>query len=239
MKIDNTVNSSQKIQLARQKNARKFQAYLVKVGLIYVVVSLGLIYLFTYLLEDHAYEDMSRDEIHHISQMVFESMYTAMISGQGKEGIEAAAKRMESTGPGLVTSVIRGESIAELFGESQIDSLRRINDLAIFDVFVTGKDKLINKDKRVRFLYPAKFRDNCKQCHVNSTPGDVAAVVEIIYPINDLKVSTNYVNTLMLSYFIISFIVLIIFLIYTYHHEEHWSDEHCLYIDPEDEDSKK
>lgn len=221
-----TENSGQSIRLARKKNAQKFQKYLVKVGLVYVIISLALIYLFTALLEDHAYDDMSRDEIHHISEMVFESMYTAMLSGQDKRGIEAAAKRMESTGPGLLTSVIRGEAISELFGESQIDSLRRINDLAIFDVFVTGNEKLINKDKRVRFLYPAKFREECKQCHVNSTPGEVAAVVEIIYPINDLKVSTDYVNTLMIAYFLISFVVLIVFLIWTYHHEEHWSDEH-------------
>ena len=221
-----TENSGQSIKLARKKNARKFQKFLVKVGFVYVLVSLGLIYLFTALLEDHAYDDMSRDEIHHISEMIFESMYTAMLSGQDKKGIEAAAKRMESTGPGLLTSVIRGETISELFGESQIDSLRRINDLAIFDVFVTGNDKLITKDKRVRFLYPAKFREECKQCHINSTSGEVAAVVEIIYPINDLKVSTNYVNTLMIVYFLISFIVLIGFLIWTYHHEEHWSDVH-------------
>lgn len=221
-----TGNSGQSIKLARKKNAQKFQKYLVKVGLVYAFISLGLIYLFTALLEDHAYDDMSRDEIHHISEMVFESMYTAMLSGQNKQGIEAAAKRMENTGPGLLTSVIRGEAISELFGESQIDSMRRINDLAIFDVFVTGTEKLINKDERVRFLYPAKIREECKHCHINSTTGEVAAVVEIIYPINDLKVSTNYVNTLMIAYFLISFIVLIVFLIWTYHHEEHWSDEH-------------
>ncbi len=94
--------------------------------------------------------------------------------------------------------------------------MRRQNDLAIFDVFKTGQEKMLHKDKRVRFLFPAVFREQCQQCHTNSKPGQVAGVVEIIYPIQDLKVSTNYVNKLMLAYFSISFVVLIIFLSWTY-----------------------
>ncbi len=213
-----------KSQHNRQKNNRKFRNFLIKVGLIYILISSGLFVLFAVLLEDHAYDDMSRDEVHHISQMVFESMYTAMVAGAGRQGIEAAAKRMEATGPGLITSVIRGETIARLFGDSEVDAMRRRNDLAIVGVFKKGEEAMIRKDQRIRFLYPAKFRDQCKQCHVNSTPGEVAAVVEVIYPVSDLKVSTRYVNKLMLVYFITSFIVLIVFLIWSYKHEEQWSE---------------
>ena len=213
-----------KSQHNRQKNNRKFRNFLIKVGLIYILISSGLFALFAVLLEDHAYHDMSRDEVHHISQMVFESMYTAMVAGAGRQGIEAAAKRMEATGPGLITSVIRGETIARLFGDSEVDAMRRRNDLAIVGVFKKAEEAMIRKDQRIRFLYPAKFRDQCKQCHVNSTPGEVAAVVEVIYPVSDLKVSTRYVNKLMLVYFITSFIVLIVFLIWSYKHEEQWSE---------------
>ncbi|MDJ0881315.1 MAG: hypothetical protein QNJ56_06655 [Gammaproteobacteria bacterium] len=213
-----------KSQHNRQKNNRKFRNFLIKVGLIYILISSGLFVLFAVLLEDHAYDDMSRDEVHHISQMVFESMYTAMVAGAGRQGIEAAAKRMEATGPGLITSVIRGETIARLFGDSEVDAMRRRNDLAIVGVFKKAEEAMIRKDQRIRFLYPAKFRDQCKQCHVNSTPGEVAAVVEVIYPVSDLKVSTRYVNKLMLVYFITSFIVLIVFLIWSYKHEEQWSE---------------
>ena len=202
---------------------RKFQHFLIKVGLVYAVISIALFYLFSVLLRNHAYIDMSQDEIHHISEMVFESMYSEMLSGKGREGIEAAAQRMSSTGPGMTTSVIRGEVVAELFGENEVDVMRRLNDLEIFNVMKTGQERMIPKDDRVRFLYPAKFREQCKQCHLNSTPGDVAAVVEIIYPIRNLKVSTDFVDTLMLAYFASSFIVLIVFLSWTYRHEEHWS----------------
>ncbi len=181
-----------------------------------MLISVGLFFMFSSLLQNHAYDDMSRDEIHHISQMIFESMYTAMLSGEGSEGIENAARRMTQTGPGMLISVVRGEIVAELFGENKIDHMRRQNDLAIFDVFKTGQEKMLHKDKRVRFLFPAVFREQCQQCHTNSKPGQVAGVVEIIYPIQDLKVSTNYVNKLMLAYFSISFVVLIIFLSWTY-----------------------
>ncbi len=215
--VDSTNNTSQQTSTHKdQDKIRKLQHFLIKVGLAYVLISVGLFFMFSSLLQNHAYDDMSRDEIHHISQMIFESMYTAMLSGEGSEGIENAARRMTQTGPGMLISVVRGEVVAELFGENKIDHMRRQNDLAIFDVFKTGQEKMLHKDKRVRFLFPAVFREQCQQCHTNSKPGQVAGVVEIIYPIQDLKVSTNYVNKLMLAYFSISFVVLIIFLSWTY-----------------------
>lgn len=202
---------------------RKFQHFLVKVALVYAIISVGLFYLFSVMLKNHAYVDMSQDEIHHISEIMFEAMYSEMLAGKDREGIEAVAARLSNTGPGMITSIVRGEKVAELFGENAIDAMRRRNDLAIFDVLKTGEEKMIHKDDRVRYLFPAKFREVCQQCHLNSTPGEVAAVVEIIYPIENLKVSTDYVSTLMLAYFGTSFIVLIVFLSWTYRHEEHWS----------------
>lgn len=195
-----------------QKEAHRVRHFLVKVGVVYAALSVGLYFAFTALMTNHAYHDMSRDEIHHISELVFDAMYSAMISGKGKAEIEEASARLNTTGPGMQISVIRGQAISDLFGENKIDKMRRINDLAIFDVFKTGKEKMIHKHMRIRFLYPAIFQQKCQQCHTNAVPGDVAAVVEIIYPINDLKVSIEYVNQLMLAYFVTSFIVLIIFL---------------------------
>ncbi len=205
------------------KSVRKFQHFLIKVALVYVAISLALIYLFTIMMRNHAYVDMSEDEIHHISEMVFQSMYSEMMAGQTREGIEAAAARMSETGPGMVISVVRGPLVADLFGENEIDSMRRRNDVAIALAFKTGEYRMFQKDDRVRFLYPAKFEPKCHQCHLNSEPGEVAGVVEIIYPIQNLKVDTDYVNALMVAYFIASFIVLIAFLSWTYRHEEHWS----------------
>lgn len=204
---------------SHQQKAKKLQKFLIKVGLVYIVISMLLFFLFSSLLKNHAYHDMSRDEIHHISEMVFESMFTAMLSGADKKGIEAAAQRMNKTGPGMIISVVRGEVVAEKFGDDNVDQMRRRNDLAIFETFKTAKENMIHKDQRIRFLYPAIFREECQSCHTNSQPGQVAAVVEIIYPISDLKVSTNYVNKLMLAYFGFSFVVLIVFLSWTYRQE--------------------
>ena len=216
--MDNDVNGNNNTRQARIK-ARRFQHLLIKVGIVYAILSIGLYFLFSTMMRNHAYDDISRDEIHHVSQMVFESMYTAMIGGQGAAGIEAAARRMMDTGPGMVISVIRGPVVAEKYGEIKSDQLRRQNDLAIFDVFKTGQEQMIRKDEKVRFLYPAKFRAQCQECHENSKPDEVAGVVEVIYPIVDLKVSTSYVNNLMLFYFIFSFVVLIAFLSWRYQSE--------------------
>ncbi len=198
------------------KESRRVHHFLLKVGLVYSVISFCLYFVFAALLSNHAYDDMSNDEINHISEMVFESMYTAMLAGQDRAGIAAAAKRMDETGPGMKTSVIRGKVVAELFGEDELDKMRRLNDLAIFDVLNTGKEKVIQGDMGIRYLYPAHFKQQCLQCHLNSKPGMVAGVIEINYPISNLKVSTSYVELLMLAYFVSSFVVLIIFLIWSF-----------------------
>jgi hypothetical protein len=192
------------------------QKLLIKVGIVYAVVSIALFFLFSSLMQNHAYQDMSKDEVRHISEMVFESMFTAMLGGQGTEGIEAAAQRMRDTGPGMTISVVRGDIVAANFGDDRVDALRRANDLEIIEVFKTAEEELIQKDNRLRYLYPAIFRQQCQQCHVNSLPGQVAAVVEIIYPISNLKVSTDYVEQLMMIYFAISFVVLMAFLGWRY-----------------------
>ena len=195
---------------------RRSQHLLIKVGLAYALISIGLFFLFSALLKDHAYDDMAKDEINHISEMVFETMYTAMLAGSDREGIEEAARRMNQTGPGMLISVVRGEVVAEKFGDIETDFLRRKNDLAIIDVFKSKQANMIRKGERIRYLYPAVFRDTCQQCHTNSSPGQVAAVVEIIYPIENLKVATDYVNKLMIAYFVASFVVLIGFLSWKY-----------------------
>ncbi|MCK4709811.1 MAG: hypothetical protein KAU21_14420, partial [Gammaproteobacteria bacterium] len=151
-----------------RRESHRVHHFLIKVGLVYAVISMGLYFVFATLLSNHAYQDMSKDEINHISEMVFESMYTAMLAGQDREGIAAASKRMDSTGPGMTTSVIRSEVVAELFGENKVDKMRRLNDLAIFDVLKTGNDSVILDDMRIRYLYPAKFRQACLQCHLNA-----------------------------------------------------------------------
>lgn len=196
--------------------SHRIHHFLLKVALVYAVISIGLYFHFSTLMSNHAYEDMSKDEINHISEMVFESMYTAMLAGQDRKGIEAAAIRMDATGPGMKTSVIRGETVSALFGEQKIDKMRRLNDLAIFDVMTTGNDRVIKEDMHIRYLYPAHFRKPCIQCHLNAKPGTIAGVIEINYPITNLKVSTSFVETLMLVYFIVSFIVLIIFLSWSF-----------------------
>jgi len=203
-----------------KRESHRVRHLLIKTSLVYVLISVGVYFIFSEMLRDHAYEDMSRDEVHHISKMAFASMYTAMILGQGKQGIDATIKRLNQTLPGMTISVVRGEVVESLFGEDKVDKMRRLNDLIIFDVFQTGQKNMVQKDESIRYLYPALFQENCQQCHTNSKPGQVAAVVEVIYPVTDLKVSTSYVNKLMMAYFSVSLLMLIIFINMTYRHRK-------------------
>lgn len=203
----------------KKKEHRQFHHFLLKVGIVYAVLSIILYFSFSRIMDDHAYEDISRDEIRQFSQMVFESSLTAMLALDSKQGIRAAPKRMERTGPGMTVNLIRGETVDELYGEDELGSMRRRNDLNIFDVFKNKKESTFRKGEYIRFLYPVLFQTGCLNCHKNAEIDQVSGVVEIIYPVKNPKVSTQYVNNLMLYYFISSFIVLIVFLSWSYRHD--------------------
>ncbi len=199
-----------------QEDPRRFRRFLMKIALAYAAVSIALYFLFSALMVQHAYDDMAEEEVRHLSQMVFESMFTAMLGGQDRAGIEDAARRISRVVPGMVVSIVRGEAVDRQFGENRLDALRRQNDRDIFEAFETGEERMTPKEGRVRYLYPAKFRQLCQQCHQGIEPGQVAGVIEVIYPIVNPKVSTGYVEKLMITYFLVSFFVLILFLSWRY-----------------------
>jgi hypothetical protein len=215
MSTDQPVTGTEPKRYKRDE-PRRFRHFLLKIGLAYAAVSVALYFLFSALMVQHAYDDMAEEEVRHLSQMVFESMFTAMLAGQGRQGIEDAARRMSGTVPGMVVSIVRGEAVDRQFGENRLDALRRQNDRDIFEAFETGKERMTPKEGRVRYLYPARFRPLCQQCHQGIEPGQVAGVIEVIYPITNPKVSTGYVEKLMITYFLVSFFVLILFLSWRY-----------------------
>lgn len=74
-------------------------------------------------------------------------------------------------------------------------------DLQLQHALASGEDTLLFPDKdSIRYLYPVIARQECLVCHTQSHVGAVHGVIDIIYPISQLKVSFSTVLNSVLGY---------------------------------------
>jgi c-di-GMP phosphodiesterase len=147
------------------------------------------------------------------SKLVFEAMYSAMQKGWNKDEISEIITRLNKVDERLEISIYRGEKVSAIYGEIEKDKKARTNDLNIRNAFV-GKETLdIENVEIIKYYFPVIANDKCKTCHTNAKEGDVLGVININYPITDLKVSLNDIINLFLL-FIISFTVVMFTLLF-------------------------
>ncbi len=178
----------------------------------YIVMALVTILIISYAAEHQAIDDLARNEAQHASELVFQSIYTVMRAGTGKKGIEDTIRRLGDTQHAMKISNIRGEAVARQFGELLISQKRREQDPDIRQAFDTGKEWRDYANDRIRFLYPVKFADECLNCHTQARKNDVAGVIDITYPIENLKISLQLITRIMIAYFLFAIVLLFLLL---------------------------
>lgn len=178
----------------------------------YIGITLVTLLAISYLAERQAINDLARNEAQHASQLVFQSLYTVMQAGTGKKGIEDAIERLSETQHALKISSVRGESVARDFGELLISKKRRAQEIEIQRVFDSGQAWQSQSNDRIRFLYPVKFNQGCQECHNSARPGEVAGIIDVTYPIEQLKISLQLMTRIMIGYFMFAVILLFLLL---------------------------
>jgi diguanylate cyclase (GGDEF)-like protein len=143
---------------------------------------------------------------------VFQSLYSAMRKGWRKQEINETIERLNTAMPGAIIKVYRGEVVTREFGEMEGERAFVQKDSALGQAMSGGKDALLFPDKAtIRYLYPLLATQECLKCHTESHIGAVHGVVDITYPISNLKVSFNEVINTVVAYTLI--VMGIVFLI--------------------------
>jgi diguanylate cyclase (GGDEF)-like protein len=144
------------------------------------------------------------------SMLVFETLYSAMQRGWNKNDLREIIARLNSVDKNMRVNVYRSEIVAQKFGEIEKDKIARESNPAVSKA-LKGEEKLdISDSNFIEYYYPVAAKSNCLKCHTNATVGDILGVIDVSYPINDLKVSLNQI----INFFIVFIIVfsLIIYL---------------------------
>ena len=187
----------------------------------YTKIAAKIIFITMFLTLIAAYfygEYMKRDAISNLahvdakktSMLVFEALYSAMQRGWNKDDLEEIITRLNGVDEHMKVNVYRSERVAELFGEIEKDKLARESDHDIAKA-ISGEEVLnISNSEVIEYYYPVVAKNNCLKCHTNAKAGDVLGVIDVSYPIDDLKISlTEMINFFIIFIVIFSFVVFI------------------------------
>ena len=162
-------------------------------------VTLIISYTYAEYMKREAISEIAHIDAKKTSSLVFESLYSAMQRGWTKDDLDEIIRRLNSVDENMKINVYRSSLVAELYGDIDIDKEAREN---IPDVkkAISGIESLnISEDSNIKYYYPVKAQNDCLKCHTNAKINDTLGVINVSYPIKELKISLNY----MINFFII------------------------------------
>lgn len=171
-----------------------------------------LIFALSEKMRDRAVHELARDDAQQTSKLVFQSLYSAMRKGWNKDDINDSIQRLNSTFPDLKIRAYRGDIVAKQFGEMPGEREIVAHDNELIRALQNGEDAMFfPDDDSIRYLYPIVAKQECLSCHTQSHVGAVHGVIDITYPIRDLKVSFSVVINTIVGYTLL--VIVVVFLI--------------------------
>ncbi len=178
-----------------------------------LVITLIISFLYSEYLKNKVIVDLAKIDAKKTSMLVFESMYSAMQKGWNKEDIQDTIARLNNVDKNLEIFIYRGEKVSSLFGELEEDKIARETIPSIKNAF-EGKETLDIVDSNIiKYNFPIIANNKCQKCHVNTKNGDVLGVININYPVTELKVSFNDMINMFLV-FIVGFTIVVFLLLF-------------------------
>lgn len=193
----------------------RMKVYFLTVFILIVAVALSLLWSG---VKDSAIDKLAAEEARQTSKLVFEGLYVGMRKGWDKEEIQKIIADFNKAAPNMSIRVFRGNPVIKQFGEIAGEKEIRESDSALSEVIKDGNEKLIVEKENIRYLYPLSVKQECLSCHTGANIDDINGVIDISYPINNLKVSLSYLMNL----FIYGVIVLVLVLSIVLYSELHY-----------------
>jgi len=185
---------------------------LILLSLMAAVLAALLIFFLSETIRNRAIHELAREDAQQTSKMVFQSLYSAMRKGWNKQEINDSIERLNSTFPDLKIDVYRGEVVAKQFGVMNGEAQAVQSDAELSAALNQGVDSMTFPDEEsIRYLYPVVAQQECLACHTQSHVGAVHGVIDITYPIKDLKVSFSVVINTIVGYTLL--VIAVVFII--------------------------
>ena len=184
--------------------------FILVLSLVVTLLSVGVVVFLSKYVEEKAISDIALKEGRQTSQLVFQGLYSVMERGWTKEDILKTVERLNASLPGLNIKVFRGAPVIREFGDIPVEKALREHDPVIRKALSDGKESMLLGDKAIRYLYPMAVEKKCQRCH-DAQVGEINGVIDITYPVEDLKVSLGFVmKTLVGTFAVFLFAIFVI-----------------------------
>ncbi|QOY53125.1 EAL domain-containing protein [Candidatus Sulfurimonas baltica] len=171
-----------------------------------LTVTLISVFFYSTYMKKQAILSLSKDDAKKTSMLIFESLYSGMAKGWTKEDIDNTISRLNEIDENMNINVFRSKKVSDIFGKNEKEN----TNLKSLQKAFNGEEVLeITSDDIIQFHYPVVATQECLKCHTNAQSNDVLGVIEISYPIVDVKVSLSK----MTNFFVI-FVVFLTFFIF-------------------------
>ena len=193
--------------MSKKTTYTKITAKIIFITLFFTLITA---YIYGEYMKKDAVSNLAHIDAKKTSMLVFESLYSAMQRGWNKNDLNEIINRLNNVDKNMEVNIYRSPLVAELYGDIEKDKTARES---IDDVknAMDGVETLnISDSDFIEYYYPVVAKNDCIKCHTNVKVGDTLGVIDISYPINDLKVSLSE----MINFFIVFIILfsLIVFL---------------------------
>jgi len=186
--------------------------FILILSTVVIVLSVSMVVFLSKYVEERAIGEIARKEGHQTSQLVFQSLYSVMERGWTKEQILKTVKRLNKQLPGLKVKVFRGYPVIREFGDIAVEKALREHDPIVKKALSDGKETMHMGTEAIRYIFPIAVEPKCQRCH-DADIGDVNGVIDITYPVDDLKISVGFVMKTLVGIFT-AFLIAIFILIY-------------------------
>jgi diguanylate cyclase (GGDEF)-like protein len=161
-------------------------------------------------MKEEAIEKLSKVDARKTTQLVFQSLYSAMEKGWTRDDLEKIILRLNEIDKNMSVNVFRSDEVAKQFGDIQKDLEARKNDYNVQKALQNNEVLNIIDNSTIEYYYPIIAKQECLKCHTQTQENNVLGVINILYPIDDLKISlSSIINFFILFTILFSIIIFI------------------------------
>ena len=170
-----------------------------KIIFITLFITLSLSYTYAEYMKKDAISTLAHIDAKKTSMLVFETLYSAMQRGWTKNDLNEIIGRLNSVDENMEVKVYRSPLVAAIYGDIEKDKELRESIVPVKEAMLGNESLSISDLDYIEYYYPVKAKNDCLKCHTNAKIGDTLGVIDISYPVKELKISLND----MINFFII------------------------------------
>lgn len=190
------------------KSKTTYKKLIINIIFSTLTVSLFIAFIYAQFMKQEAIEKLTKVDAKKTTELVFQSLYSAMEKGWDRNDLKNIINRVNDIDDNLEVNVYRSLEVAKEYGEIQKDYEVRKKDPYVKQALANHDTLNIVDDQIIDYYYPIVAKHECLKCHTQSSVGNVLGVINIKYPIDDLKVSLSSIINFFLL-FIIGFSIII------------------------------